>query len=79
METLPYAQGTPQWRVLERAVQQYGDHLRIEPKRQTVTTLQGNTSTGWIVYGRAHGGGDVGVVFPSRLEAQATIDALATN
>ena len=76
METLRFAQGTPQWRVLERAVRQYGDHLRIEPRRKTVTTLQGNTETGWLVYGRAHGGGDVGVVFASRLEAQATIDAL---
>jgi hypothetical protein len=76
MATLRFAQDTPQWRVLERAVRQYGDHLRIEPRRRRVTTLQGNTETGWIVYGRAHGGGDVGVVFGSSLEAQATIDAL---
>ena len=76
METLPYAQGTPQWRVLDRAVRQYGDHLRIEPRRKTVTTLQGNTETGWVVYGRAHGGGDVGVVFRSKREAQDTIDTI---
>ena len=78
METLPFAHGTPQWRVLERAVRQYGDRLRIEPRRKTTTTLQGNIETGWIVWGRAHGGGGLGVVFASRLEAQATIDALTT-
>ena len=77
MAKLRFIKGTPQYRVLEHAVLRYGDRLRIEPNRMTVTTLQGNTETGWIVYGRAHGGGDVGVVFASRLEAQATIDALA--
>ena len=77
METLRFAQGTPQYRVLEHAVLRYGDRLRIEPNRMTVTTLQGNTETGWVVYGREHGGGDVGVVFRSKREAQDTIDALA--
>ena len=76
METLRFAQGTPQYRVLERAVRQYGDRLRIEPNRMTVTTLQGNTETGWVVYGREHGGGDVGVVFRSKREAQDTIDTI---
>ena len=74
--SLLFPEGTPQWRVLERAVRQYGDRLRIEPKRKAVTTLQGNTETGWIVYGRAHGGDDVGILFPSKQEAQDVIDAV---
>tara|TARA_R110000824_G_scaffold390252_1_gene586648 strand:+ start:45 stop:287 length:243 start_codon:yes stop_codon:yes gene_type:complete len=72
---MQYQEDTPQWRALERAVGQYGDKLRIEPKTKTVTTLQGNTETGWIVYGRAHGGEHLGIVFSTKQEAQDTIDA----
>ena len=76
-QPLRYPEGTPQWRVLERAVRQYGDRLRVESKRATVTTLQGGQETGWIVYGRAHGGDDVGIVFPGpRQDAQDAIDAV---
>ena len=76
MKILRFEKGTPQYWVLEHAVLQYGDRLYIEPNRMTVTTLQGNTETGWIVYGRGHGGSDVGVVFPSKQEAQDTINTL---
>jgi hypothetical protein len=72
---LRHPEGTPQWRALERAVR-LGIRLRIEPRRRTVTTMQGITETGWIVYGRAHGGGDLGIVFPSEQEAQDHIDAI---
>jgi hypothetical protein len=75
LEKLRFTEGTPQWRALERAVQ-YGDRLHIEPNRRTVSTLQGTLETGWIVWGRAHGGGDIGVVFPTQREAQDTIDAV---
>ena len=75
METLRFAQGTPQYRVLERAVRQYGDRLRVEPKPKTVTTTHGNRELGWIVYGRAYGGIEVGIVFPTKTQAQAAIDA----
>ena len=73
---MKYQENTPQWRTLERAVRQYGDRLYVEPKTKTVTTLQGNTETGWIVYGKAHGGGDLGIVFSTKQEAQDTIDAI---
>jgi len=73
--SLLFPEGTPQWRALERAVN-YGERLRIEPKRKTVTTLQGNTETGWIVYGSSHSGDGVGILFPSKQEAQDVIDAV---
>jgi len=60
-------------RALYRAVHEYGDHLRIEPAQRTVTTLQGHTETGWIVWGRADGGDDLGCVFPNRISAQIAI------
>ena len=60
-------------RALHRAVHQYGDYLRIEPTKRTVTTLQGQNETGWLVWGRAYGGGDLGCVFPNRTLAEAAI------
>jgi len=60
-------------RALSRAVHEYGDHLRIEPAKQTVTTLQGQTETGWIVWGRADSGDDLGCVFPNRTLADIAI------
>ena len=60
-------------RALHRAVHQYGDHLRIESKRRTVTTLQGVTEAGWVVWGRAHGGDNLGCVFPNRRDARDAI------
>jgi hypothetical protein len=60
-------------RALYRAVHEYGDHLRIEPAKRTVTTLQGQTETGWIVWGRAYSGDDLGCVFPNRTSAQIAI------
>jgi hypothetical protein len=76
-QLLQYPEGTPQWHALEHAVRRYGDRLHVEPRRATVTTLQGGQETGWIVYGRAHGGDDVGIVFPGpRQDAQDAIDAV---
>jgi hypothetical protein len=69
---------TAQARSLRRAVYQYGEQLRIEPKKRTVFTLQGREETGWIVWGRAHGGDEVGSVFPSRQDAETAI-ALASS
>ena len=79
MNNLQYAADTPQYRALERAVNIYGQVLSIESNRQTVTTLQGNTETGWIVYGKAHGGADLGIVFSSREVAQNTIDNITAG
>jgi len=61
------------YRALHRAVHEYGDHLSIEATKRTVTTLQGNTETGWIVWGRSHGGDDLGCAFPTRQDAEVAI------
>ena len=74
--TVQFNKNTPGYRYLERAVWQYGDRLHIESKRRTITTLQGNTETGWIVYGREHGGRELPIVFPSKQMAQDVIDSL---
>jgi hypothetical protein len=76
MNDLQYAKESPQYRALEHAVNVYGIQLCIEPNTQTVTTLQGNTETGWIVYGKSHGGDDLGIVFQSKVAAQNEIDAI---
>jgi hypothetical protein len=69
---------TAQIRSLRRSVYQYGEQLRIEAAKRTVFTLQGREETGWIVWGRAHGGDQVGNVFSSRQAAETAI-ALASN
>jgi len=68
----------PRDRALHKAVHQYGDCLRIEPTKQTVTTLQGQTVTGWLVWGRTYNGGNLGCVYPNHKSAEAAI-AKATH
>ena len=58
---------------IKRAIQVYGDRLTVQPRR-TETTLQGRLETGFVVWGRAHGGDQIGCLFPTRDEAQAFID-----
>jgi len=60
-------------RALTRAVEVYGDTLAVEPEPQTVTTLQGRTERGYIVYGRAYGGDPLGCVFRTKAQARAAI------
>lgn len=59
---------------LQRAVDRYRDTLFIDG-RQTQQTLQGTIETGFVVWGRAHGGDQVGCLFSTRREAAAYIAA----
>jgi len=63
------------WQIgaLRRAIAQYEQRLRIEPERVTRFTLQGQMETGWLVWGRAHGGDELGCLFATRQDAQDAI------
>lgn len=57
--------------MLVRALQ-YGDVLTVGPRR-TETTLQGRTETGLVVWGRSHGGDQIGCLYPTHAAAREAI------
>jgi hypothetical protein len=61
-----------------RAIDVYGETPTVSNRRQTATTLQGYTETGYVVGGRAYGGDYLGCIFPARQLAEAAIEEART-
>jgi len=78
MNTIDIATTDHRFRAIARAIQVYGDRLAVGPRR-TETTLQGRTETGFVVWGRAHGGDQIGCLFPTRQQAQNCINAVMAD
>ena len=62
------------WLAIQRAVNN-GDKLRVSKRPCRKYTVQGQMETGYLVWGRSHGGDYAGCLFGTKEEAEAYVAA----